>query len=210
MSGDATTADWATKLAAIRARASAATGGPWYWKGWTTSHSVYLCSGISMRPVVLDFGRWGMNSARPIFRDAKRDVLIKPPFIGRRGHDDDKEIVGIDHPDAAFIAHSRADVDALLAAVDRLAASEATLRVALIEERAERLHLRDGMIRDGRDAPPWGCADRATAARYREDALASLFPDDPAVPAIRARQRADMEALAAELAAWRETGVPPS
>jgi hypothetical protein len=105
----------------IRARWAAATPGPWGWRGNRDAQDITLSAHRSWFPIVMDFWRWGMRDARPIFRDRDRDVLYKPEFTRPPGHEHHPWLIdGIDHPDARFIAASWADVRDLLAEVDRL------------------------------------------------------------------------------------------
>jgi hypothetical protein len=117
-------------LKEIRDRAAAATPGPWTWRGNVDTRQFYLSytkPGLGWTSV-MDFVRWGMQSARPRFltehfwmqdadelavfevcRDAKRRT---DPRVYRG------DVVGFRHPDAEFIAGARQDVDDLLALVD--------------------------------------------------------------------------------------------
>lgn len=101
------------QLAAIEARAAAATPGPWFWQFRPREFLARLVSGAPMRPFVMAFGRWGMWSAKPL-------VNVNDVMVSLANH--------TDHPDAAFIAHARTDVPALVAEVRRLRD-----RVALLE-----------------------------------------------------------------------------
>lgn len=133
-----------TRLTEIRTRAEAAAPGPWHWAGNTDVHHVYLAN---WRPghgrcSVMDFGRWGMQGARPkfvtdgfyvndvnslaVYEVAPAATSRQDPRVYRA------DIIGLRHPDAEFIANSRADVDFLLAEVDRLRAA-----LAESEKRAE-------------------------------------------------------------------------
>lgn len=103
-----TLTDW---LTAAKARADAATEGPWRWRN--TTGEVYLL-GARTR-VVMGFERMGMHGAQPSF-PRPSDGLIYP--AGR------ENLNAI--PNAAFMAHSRTEhpamADALLvvlAALDR-------------------------------------------------------------------------------------------
>lgn len=89
-------------LAAIRARAEAATEGPWYWRN---TMDVLLLGARSK--LVMGFRRFGMNGAQPEFRNS--DNLMEP--AGKANI--------YDYPDAEFIAHAREDVPALLALVEQ-------------------------------------------------------------------------------------------
>lgn len=112
------------KLAAIRERHAAASRGPWYWSGYTRGQQLGL-HGPRMSSV-MEFHRWGMQSAQPVFcvDGILRDVseLAAPDTNPQRGR-----ITAINHPDARFIASSWEDVRDLLAHV-------ATLEAALVDE----------------------------------------------------------------------------
>jgi hypothetical protein len=113
----------------IRARAAAATAGPWHWAGNTDMRwfaLAYWKPGAG-RCSVMDFARWGMHSATPRF---SRDLMMFPahekvvyevaPNATRRADPQvyRADITGIRHPDAEFLAASRQDVDDLLAVID--------------------------------------------------------------------------------------------
>ena len=138
----------------IIARLSAATPGPWQWYGSTDSGSVALCTTHSGRIYVLAFDRLGRNGAGPRFsgwRGRLRDMLrrhARYEVLDHRtraeaGLDESadrsnsplyrEDFVGIDHPDADFIAHAPEDVAALLLEVRRLG--------AIVEECCQLLHL---------------------------------------------------------------------
>lgn len=129
-------------LAEIRDREKRATPGPWGWFGNTDVHSVYLATRTFGRLAVMGFARWGMSGAKPLFATGRRwkpnpdsiddfaslGVLDGPeklpvfevaPSVTDRKHPDvyRADITGIRAPDAEFIAHSRADVARLLAAL---------------------------------------------------------------------------------------------
>jgi hypothetical protein len=117
----------------IRARRNAASKGPWHWSGNTDVHTLRLSNWIPGhgRCTVMDFTRWGRQSARPRFIedlmmiDADTRVVyeVAPDAKARsdrrvyRG-----DIIDIRHPDAQLIAHAPQDIDDLLAEVDRLTA----------------------------------------------------------------------------------------
>ena len=90
----------ADRLNEIEARANAATGGPW---GWRNTQDVYLMGARSR--VVMAFERMGMQGAQPSFR--RDDGCLYPAG---------KENINT-FADAAFIAHARTDVPALVAAL---------------------------------------------------------------------------------------------
>jgi hypothetical protein len=113
-------------LSAIKARAAAATPGPWGWfgyvpapKGYAKQRNVYLATQHSGRIYVMDFERWGINGARPRFQDHEQHLMIDEPARCFQVAEHSGAIEGVTHPDAAFIAHARADVDALIAEVER-------------------------------------------------------------------------------------------
>lgn len=94
-------------LDAIEARANAATDGPWFWRNTQgRSGDVYL-QGARTR-IVMAFKRMGMNGAQPMF----------PGLDGLLYESADVNINQFS--DAAFIAHARTDVPALVAEVRRL------------------------------------------------------------------------------------------
>ena len=119
----------------IRARAAAATSGPWQWFGNTEVHNVYLATVQHGRRFVMQFWRWGMQQAQPVFRSQPGDGALMtkasevPIFEVCRDAtsiDDPRvyrgDIVGFRNADATFIANSRQDVDDLLAAIDAVEA----------------------------------------------------------------------------------------
>lgn len=123
-----------TSLQEIRDRAAAATNGPWHWAGNTDTRWVALCHwGQTGRESVMDFERWGMQSATPRFhvpddywmRPAHENVVyaVAPEATSRK---DPKvyraDVAGIRHPDAIFLEHSRGDVDSLLGMIDKIRA----------------------------------------------------------------------------------------
>ncbi|GIJ51294.1 hypothetical protein Val02_81800 [Virgisporangium aliadipatigenens] len=108
---------------------------------------MYLATQRWGRQHVMGFARWGMSGAQPVFCNGRHwrpgdtgDVdfdlgswmakaselpifAVAPDATSR---EDERvyraDLAGIRNPDAEFIAHARADVDALLAEVDRLRA----------------------------------------------------------------------------------------
>jgi hypothetical protein len=121
------------RLAEIEQRDQAATAGPWQWFGNTDVHDVYLATPDRGRLYVMQFARWGMSSAQPVFRDDAARQMVKaceapvyevaPTATSR---DDPRvyraDISGLRNADAEFIAASRQDVTDLLAEVRRLRA----------------------------------------------------------------------------------------
>jgi hypothetical protein len=115
-----------------KALAEAATPGPWHWFGNTKTNQIGLGwwrKGWG-RCTVMDFTRWGMQSAQPRFSDQGsmmhdasgmavwevNRVATNPKDPSLYRHD----VVGIRHPDAEFIAAAREAVPALLADNQRL------------------------------------------------------------------------------------------
>lgn len=115
-----------------------ATPGPWMWDMRTGRHTCQLTTTHSGRYYVMQFSRWGMQAACPEFQRFKRysgpvtergglgmvraDKMAKsyPGKEHHKGFDD-----YIDHPDAVFIAESRALVTELIEAVTALQAESA-------------------------------------------------------------------------------------
>jgi hypothetical protein len=108
-------------LDAIEARAAAATRGPWRWFGNVKTRQVYLATTHSGRRFILQFWRWGTRDAQPVFQIDHRMVKLEEMVAqGVVRVDHNREIIGVNHPDALFIERAREDVDALLAEVRRL------------------------------------------------------------------------------------------
>ncbi|MEV7358180.1 hypothetical protein [Kitasatospora sp. NPDC091276] len=133
-------------LDAIQARLDAATPGPWRWRGNTESRHLRLQTPHHGGLTVMDFERWGMQGAQPRFA---RDHLMYPANemvtyeVAAWSKDIyRKDIVGIEHPDAEFIAAARQDVPALLARVRELEAERDRYRTAWhsARRRASLLH----------------------------------------------------------------------
>jgi hypothetical protein len=113
------------QLDAIRNRESLATPGPWNWN--VNLQSKQMCLESQGRggwfERIMDFARWGMNSAKARFLDTAKHLMIPAdklavPIPSREHHADWFQV--IDHPDANFIAHSREDIPFLLNMVDQL------------------------------------------------------------------------------------------
>lgn len=129
------------ELKAIESRCAAATPGPWMWDMRTHSKMCQLETTHSGHYFVMGFDRWGTQSACPIFQKYNRyegpvnergshgmiraDKLAKS-LPGKEHHDGFDDY--IDHPDAIFIEHSKADMDALLSEIHRLTTDLAALR----------------------------------------------------------------------------------
>lgn len=130
------------ELEVIRERMQRATPGPWGWFGNTKAHHVYLATQRWGRHLVMDFARWGMQDAQPAFYRREDPSAIREGRVANGAYqpaasvpvyevardalsaDDDRvyrtDLVGLRNADAAFIAHSRADVEWLVGEVDRL------------------------------------------------------------------------------------------
>lgn len=109
----------------------AATPGPWRWRANLSAKDVYIVALRPMLPFVMQFRRWGMQSALPWFRDDKRGAMVPPKWIPVHadGHNA-WDIAGIDHPDAKLLIEARNALPALLGqarAGERLAAALAHL-----------------------------------------------------------------------------------
>lgn len=113
----------------IKARANAATPGPWAWFGNTDVWDIHLSTVGRGLLTVMDFARWGMNRAAPRFAvdglmhraDEFPIYEVCPTATSRKDRRVYRaDIAGVRHPDAEFIAHSRADVEWLITEVERL------------------------------------------------------------------------------------------
>ena len=142
-------------LKEIRDRASAATPGPWTWRGNVDTRQIYLSytkPGLGWTSV-MDFVRWGMQSARPRFltenfwmQDADDLAVFEVCREAKRRNDPRVyrgDIVGFRHPDADFIANARQDVDDLLAVV---------YAVSEVCDQFDGMSARNADIRAGADA----------------------------------------------------------
>lgn len=109
------------EVAAIGARAEAATAGPWAWKLHGDPRLESVTSGL---PCVMAFRRRGMNGAEPVFW--KRDPAKHPAWHGEFQPAREMSASNI-NADASFIARARTDVPALVAEVQRLRALVAAL-----------------------------------------------------------------------------------
>lgn len=129
----------AAQLEEIKEREQAATAGPWAWQINIKGKTVTLQGGRPRLDLsVMQFERWGMNRAAPTFMiPGQRDGLqaweradhYAATVPGREHHA--SWFQRIAHPDAAFIAHARTDVPALLAHIEALEARQTTLTEAV-------------------------------------------------------------------------------
>lgn len=127
MSGTVTMSE--AELKVIRERCEAATGGPWWWQISLRNRTMELVAKVRGIEFVMQFRRWGMNSAKAWVRkphpegytlmaDADEFAAVVP---GREHHADWFQTLR--HPDLDFIAAARSDVPRLLDEIERLAAS---------------------------------------------------------------------------------------
>lgn len=113
------------------------TAGPWRWEYNAEHRSVHVVGGRPLHDLtVMDFARWGMGGATPVFRDVAEDGMnimhklnSRPdwvaPFKGRQHHA--RWCSAVVHPDAILMAAA----PALLAEVKRQAEEIERLRGAL-------------------------------------------------------------------------------
>lgn len=123
-------------IESIKERADAATPGPWGWTGNLKLRWVELSTLHSGRLGVMRFDRWGMTGAQPVFLDTESrsrgmgavttvkasDVPIFEVCRDATSAADPRvyrqDILGLRHPDAAFIAHARQDIPLLIAVAE--------------------------------------------------------------------------------------------
>lgn len=105
----------------LRALALAATPGPWAWTINKRSRDVRLYAQHSGQLTVMDFVRYGMQSAQPRFRTPPIDIMVEMSECHP-------------HPDARYIA--AANPATVLALLDDLARLRAAAR-AFCEQRTE-------------------------------------------------------------------------
>lgn len=131
----------ALDLPAIRALHAAATPGPWEWFGNTDSRNIQLATKDRGRQFIMTFRRWGMQGAQPWFNTnmmmgPASDLARYEVCPDAQSRDDQRvyraDILGIKHPDAAFIAAAPSIVTQLLGVVERV-----EVQVAATEELAE-------------------------------------------------------------------------
>lgn len=117
------------RIAGMRARLAAATPGPWAWFGNTKWRNCYLATQKHGRRYVMEFARWGMRAAQPVFQtNHEMRTLEELVSDGMAECDHNHELIhGIQHPDAELIANAPADLSDLLTEVERLRADSARL-----------------------------------------------------------------------------------
>lgn len=89
------------------------TPGPWRWCGNLDTHLIGLWSMTSGRPFVMDFARWGMREAQPVFYDRAEGENPMSCGVYRKGSDIAirevsyrGDIVGVDNIDARILETS--------------------------------------------------------------------------------------------------------
>ena len=99
-----------------------ATPGPWQWYGNTKFNQIYLATINRGRIIIMDFVRWGMQYAMPRFQ--LNGIMEPAKDLVCYERDYRKNFVGLNHPDAIFIAAAR---DGWPHAIERALAAEAKL-----------------------------------------------------------------------------------
>lgn len=103
------------EIAEIQTRTNKATPPPWGWFGNTNCHEIYLSTIDRGRLYVMQFVRWGMRGACPVFQKYNSDGNGEMfPAHELAPVDHNGSFTTISNPDADFIAHSREDVPRLL------------------------------------------------------------------------------------------------
>ena len=115
------------------------TPGPWRWEFNAKNRHVGLCGGVPAYDLtVMDFARWGMGGAQPVFLEPGTTPTLHrlsdradwlAPIAGRKHHA--HWCSTVTHPDARLMAAA----PALLAEVKRQAAEIERLRAALAKAR---------------------------------------------------------------------------
>jgi hypothetical protein len=82
------------------------TPGPWQWFGNLKSNDVHLSTVHGGRVFVMNFARWGMRSAQPLFqvRKASGGVMTPVADLAVREVPYRSDFLEVDHPDARLIA----------------------------------------------------------------------------------------------------------
>jgi hypothetical protein len=102
----------------IKARNAARTPGKWYWRGNLKSKSVELVTPWKGTHLIMDFWRYGTQGAQPYFLNRAEGIIES--FKTWVTPDHNHSFVGIDNPDAEFIARASEDIPALIAEIERL------------------------------------------------------------------------------------------
>ena len=132
-------------LDTLKARAAAATPGPWDWEVGPKQREVRLAT---RKGIVMDFVRWGMDRAAPRFNVdgvMRRVDEVCLPEPGREHHAEWHQIVS--HPDACYIEAVSPDV--VLALVARVEQAEAERDEAVAELNARNAEARYAADPDG-------------------------------------------------------------
>jgi hypothetical protein len=134
------------------------TPGPWGWKVSLNGKRVNLVGGKpTFDKIVMDFVRWGMQSASPRFNSAitgnEFNIMYAPhehpgwviPFPGRDHHA--HWYSDISHPDARLIAAAPSMLEALLEAIECGIVPKSSAREGGASKYVRQLEVAD-MIRD--------------------------------------------------------------
>lgn len=185
-------------LTRLRELAGRATPGPRGWFGNAGSQSLYLATVDQGRRFIMQFARWGMRGSQPRFQVNGRMVDASELLefevchaIGAKAAKLDKDcyrldVVGIDHPDARFIA--ALDPATVTGLLDTIAEANARVAVlvdaltwavplaerALEEHRVERLRFGHNDIGAGTDH--LGLWDNEAASRTAARAALKDLP----------------------------------
>jgi hypothetical protein len=85
----------------------AATPGRWYWEGFTKDKSASLITTRFGHRTIMDFVRWGMDSASPRFHtEDGMKRLDAPGMVTYRQEHRENHFYTINHPDAYLIANA--------------------------------------------------------------------------------------------------------
>ena len=103
------------------------TAPPWRWFVNLKSHQVYLGTPDRGRLFIMGFERWGMQGARPVFRDARLHCMF--PFEHWCGEPDHNGVAELLHPDALLMARApvlKAEVKRLREALEGVIRNDKT------------------------------------------------------------------------------------
>jgi hypothetical protein len=122
-----------TKVEELRAKDAARTPGEWRWFGCVKFHNIYLATVDKGRQFVMTFAQWGLSNATPLFQvhRGKCGVMVRAGDLVTAKEYSEREIVGLEHPDAKFIADCSLDVPRLIATIDSQAREIVALRQLL-------------------------------------------------------------------------------